>query len=187
MNACPTTLESTIGPDSALREVLARYPGAQRALFRRYHIGGCSSCAFSPDETVAQLCARSGNLDVAEVLAHLEASHEEDRRLFVTPADLAAQLRQEPRPRLVDIRSREEFDAARLEGAVLLSQPVMQEILGHWPRSEPVVMYDHQGRQVLDAVAYLLGHGFTHVRGLRGGLDAWSQEVDPRVPRYRLE
>jgi hypothetical protein len=56
--------------------VLEKFPGAQRALFRRYHIGGCSNCGFQPTETLAQVCARNGNLDVAEVLAHIQSSHE---------------------------------------------------------------------------------------------------------------
>ena len=51
------TLTENVGANSAMREVLEIFPGAQRALFRRYHIGGCSSCGFSPDETLAQLCA----------------------------------------------------------------------------------------------------------------------------------
>jgi len=46
--------------------VLENFPGAQRALFRRYHIGGGSSSGFQPDETLAQVCARNGNLDMAE-------------------------------------------------------------------------------------------------------------------------
>ena len=58
-----------------MREVLEAYPGAQRALFRRYHIGGCSSCAFQPEETLAALCQRNGGLKVDEVLAHLQTSH----------------------------------------------------------------------------------------------------------------
>jgi rhodanese-related sulfurtransferase len=39
----------------------------------------------------------------------------------------------------------------------------------------------------MDAAAYFAGHGFTNVRALRGGVDAWSREVDPKVPRYELE
>ena len=88
---------------------------------------------------------------------------------------------------MVDIRSREEFDATHIEGAVLLSQPVMQEILGHWPREGLIVLYDHRGRQSLDAAAYFTGQGFRNVRCLRGGIDAWSREADKNIPRYRLE
>ncbi len=67
-----------IDVNAPMREVLEVFPGAQRALFRRYHIGGCSSCAFSPDETLAQVCARNGGLDVAEVLGHIRSSHDQE-------------------------------------------------------------------------------------------------------------
>ena len=39
----------------------------------------------------------------------------------------------------------------------------------------------------MDAAAYFQGHGFTNVKSLRGGIDAWSAEVDPKLPRYHLE
>ena len=55
----------SITPSSTMAEVLDAYPGAQRALFRRYHIGGCSNCGFQPQETLEQLCERNGNLDVS--------------------------------------------------------------------------------------------------------------------------
>jgi rhodanese-related sulfurtransferase len=175
----------SIDPQTTMTRVLEIFPGAQRALFRRYHIGGCASCAFQPGETLAALCARN-NLDVAEVIAHIQASHQQDEELQISAAELAA-LRKSGTVRLVDIRSREEFEATRIEGAVLLSQPVMQDILGHWPREELMVLYDHRGRQSLDAAAYFMGQGFRHVRCLRGGIDAWSQEADAGIPRYRLE
>ena len=114
--------------ESTMREVLEAFPGAQRALFRRYHIGGCSSCAFQPDETLEQLCARNGNLNVSEVLDHIKTSHEQDAKIFIEPAELASWLKSDPSIRLVDVRSREEFDSevvARLEehnvGLVILA------------------------------------------------------------------
>src|ERR687885_793306 len=61
-----------------MSEIVERFPGAQRALFRRYHIGGCSSCGFSPDETLASVCGRNGSLDVDEVLKHIQSSHQQD-------------------------------------------------------------------------------------------------------------
>jgi rhodanese-related sulfurtransferase len=50
-----------------------------------------------------------------------------------------------------------------------------------------MVLYDHRGRQSLDAAAYFMGQGFRNVRCLRGGIDAWSREADAKIPRYRLE
>jgi rhodanese-related sulfurtransferase len=175
-----------ITQQSTLGEILAAYPGAQRALFRQYHIGGCASCAFQPTETLEQVCRRNQIEDVAAVLAHIQSSHEQDRRLLIEPADLRDWIAREPGLRLVDVRSREEFEAVRIPGSVLLSQPVMQEILGEGTNSRPLVLVDHQGKQALDAAAYFLGHGLREVRCLRGGIDAWAQEIDPAMPRYRV-
>jgi len=182
-----STLAASIGPRSAMREVLEAYPGAQRALFKRYHIGGCSSCAFQPDETVAQLCERNGSIPVDEVLQHLRTSHEQDEQMQISPAELATVLRNEKSLKLLDIRTREEWDAVRIDGAVRMSQETMQEILGKWPREQLTIIYDHIGKQSLDAAAYFQGQGFKNVRCLRGGIDAWAEEVDPKLPRYRLE
>lgn len=169
-----------------MQAVLDQFPSARRALFRRYHIGGCSSCGFQPSETLAELCRRNDNLDVQEVIDHILQSQAQDQALLIAPAELAAWRESDPSLKLVDIRSREEFDAARIDRAVLLSQELMQEALGRWPKDSPFVIIDHDGRQGLDAAAYFLGHGFQKVRCLRGGIDAWSQEIDSNVPRYRL-
>jgi rhodanese-related sulfurtransferase len=174
-----------IRPEQTIKEILEAFPGAQRALFRRYHLGGCASCAFPADETLASLCQRN-SLDPAEVLRQLEESQQQDDAMQISPAQLAALLK-EKSVRLVDVRSREEFEATRIEGAVLLSQPVMQEILAHWPRAEFFVIYDHRGQHSLDAAAYFIGQGFANVRCLRGGIDAWATEADAAMPRYRLE
>lgn len=181
-----STVEKVIGPDSEMRAVLEVFPGAQRALFRRYHIGGCSSCGFQPTETLGALCQRNGNLDVGEVLAHIQSSHEQDERMLIHPADAAKLLAKDRTVRLVDIRSREEFEAAAIPGAVLLTQDLVNEALSRWPRQGVFIVVDHQGKQALDAAAYFLGHGFENMRALRGGIDAWSLEVDAGVPRYRL-
>src|SRR3954463_4763732 len=91
-----------------MRELLERYPGAQRALFRRYHIGGCSSCAFQPDETLEQVCGRNGGLNPNEVVEHIKESHEVDAKIFIEPEELARCLEEDKSIRLVDVRSREE-------------------------------------------------------------------------------
>ncbi len=170
-----------------MQEVLSAYPGAQRALFKRYHIGGCSSCGFQLTETLGELAARNGNLVVEEVIRHIESSHLQDLAMQIAPSELATALRSSQPPRLLDIRTREEWEGARIEGSALFTQELMQEILGRWGREELVVIYDHLGGKSMDAAAYFLGHGFKQVKALRGGLDAWSYEVDKTVPRYRLE
>jgi len=169
-----------------MRDVLDAFPGAQRALFRRYHIGGCSSCGFSPDETLAQVCERNGGLNVNEALAHIKTSHEQDAKIFISPKELAESLKQDQSIRLVDVRSREEYEAVHIDGSMLLSQDVMRQIMGDGSNTRPLVIIDHQGKQGLDAAAYFMGHGLQNVRCLSGGIDAWAQEVDTKLRRYKI-
>jgi rhodanese-related sulfurtransferase len=176
----------SVSTKSPMREVVAAYPGAQRSLFRKYHIGGCSSCAFSPDESLEQLCARNGGLNPGEVLSQIQQSHEEDARLFIEPVELKDLIKSEPSVRLVDVRSREEFEAVHIANSQLLSQDVMRQIMGDGSNTRPLVLIDHQGKQSLDAAAYFLGHGLQNVRCLKGGIDAWAQQIDNDMPRYQV-
>jgi rhodanese-related sulfurtransferase len=173
-------------PQSTMQEILEAFPGGQRALFRKYHIGGCSHCSFQPDETLASVCQRNNHLDPNQVLAFLQESHAEDEKVLLSPQALAKERLANPSLKLLDVRSRQEFEAVHIEGSILMSQPTMQEIMSQWPRETLMVVIDHRGRNALDAAAYFAGHGFTKVRCLQGGIDAWSEHVDSNIPRYRL-
>jgi rhodanese-related sulfurtransferase len=178
---------ATIAPNTTMKELLVQFPGAQRALFRKYHIGGCASCGFSPEETLAGVCARNENLDVDEVIEHIVASHEADLAMQIEPRELADRIAAGAPVYLLDVRTREEFEAVKLPGAHLFTQELMQEILGNGSRANLFVVYDHTGARSMDAAAYFQGHGFENVKSLRGGIDAWSAEVDPKISRYHVE
>ena len=180
----PATLPP-MSPTITMAELTAQFPGAQRALFRAYHIGGCASCGFQPGETLAEVCARNDNLPIEEVLATLRAAQESDARIQLAPAEAAA-LVKAGTASLVDIRSREEWDAAHIEGSTFFTQELMHE-LGGWPREQLIIFVCHHGTRSLDAAAYFAGHGLENVRVLCGGIDAWSCEVDGGVARYELE
>jgi rhodanese-related sulfurtransferase len=187
-NLSPSASPSlSLSADATMESVLAAYPGARRALFRTYHIGGCSSCGFSPSETLSQLCARNGNLNVDEVIARIEAAAETDRQLEIAPRELAERRARGEAIRLLDLRTREEWEAVHLESAEFVNQDLIQRLMGKEGQQGLLVFYDHAGASSINAAAYFAGHGFTNARFLRGGIDAWSQEVDPAVPRYQLE
>ena len=170
-----------------MAEVLSTFPGAKRALFAEYHIGGCQSCSYGDDETLAQVCERNENLPVDEVIQHILAAHENDKKILLEPIDLAELLKSDPAPRLLDLRTREEYEAVALPGSELFSNDLLQEIFGSENKERLIVLYDHTGDKVLDPAAYLIGHGFKNTRALRGGIDAFSQEADSSIPRYKLE
>jgi len=172
-------------PDLTMEELLGIFPGARRTLFQLHHIGGCSSCGFSPTETLAQICARNGGLDPATVLGEIREGHLKDEALLISPVDLHARLK-DPGIRLLDIRTREEFEAVSIPGSRFMTQEIMQEAM-NWPKETEVILIDHTGGRVLDAAAYFAGHGFTAVKGLKGGIDAYSSQADPSLPRYTTE
>jgi len=122
-----------ITKDSTMQEILEVFPGAQRALFSRYHIGGCSSCGFQPTDTLEQV-GRSHNIwDVAEVLAYLQQSHERDQGVQISPEELATAFQSGQTIQLLDVRTPEEHKIARIEGARLVTEALAREVVERWP------------------------------------------------------
>lgn len=178
-----------ITDQSTIAELLERYPGARRALFRNYHIGGCSSCGFQPEETLEHLCRRNDNLSPQEVLETIKKSHEEDEAMLVSPKEASKWLSGEEDRNVLwlDIRSQQEHEAVRIENSKLLTQDLMRELKNKEQTYDTIVLYDHQGHHSLDAASFLAGHDIPNVRCLRGGIDAWALEVDTKMPRYELQ
>lgn len=177
-------MAATLTPESTMQEVLEAFPGAQRALMRRYHIGGCGRCGFAPHERLGDVLARHNVLNTAEVIEHIHRAHEQEQQIEISPAELKAALAHTAPPRLLDVRTSEERAIAAIEGSIHATQSVAQEIMSGWPKDTPIVVYCHHGLRSLDAASYLIGHGFTQVRSLSGGIEAWSCEIDRQVPRY---
>lgn len=89
-------------------------------------------------------------------------------------------------PRLIDVREPDEYATAHIAGAELLP-------LSQWPaiaaekltdRAQPLLIHCHHGGRSARAAEFLLRNGYTDVINLAGGIDAWSLEIDPSVPRY---
>jgi len=88
--------------------------------------------------------------------------------------------------RLVDCREADEHALCRIEGAELIPLSIFSQAApaALKDRGEPIILYCHAGVRSARAADYLTQLGYTQVRSLRGGIDAWSAEVDPEVPRY---
>ncbi|QTN31310.1 hypothetical protein HZ994_02855 [Akkermansiaceae bacterium] len=171
--------------ETKMGELMAAMPGARRALFAKYHLGGCQSCAFDDGESLAELCKRA-ELDAVEVLAHLLASHEHDLTMLMEPEVVKSRMDAGEEIHWVDVRTREEHEAVKIAGAELFNPELQEKIFKEKPGGI-IALYDHTGKYVLDQVAWFRGHGIENAYGLTGGIDAWSKEVDPKVMRYRVE
>lgn len=89
-------------------------------------------------------------------------------------------------PRLIDVREPDEFERCRIPGGELIPLSQFTEIaiekLGD--KDQALLIQCHHGGRSARATAWLLGQGFTNVKNVTGGIDAWSTEIDPSVPRY---
>ena len=165
-----------------MQQVTTVFPSAQRALFQKYHVGGCSSCGFQPTDTLATVAMNHG-LDTNEVIEHIQSSQEMEKDIEITPQDTAALLKQ-GKVKLLDVRTTEEYAIASVPGSMLVDQSLAQEIIQSWAKDTPIVTLCHHGVRSLDAVAYLRGHGFVNARSMRGGIDAWADQIDSSIQRY---
>lgn len=175
--------QATIDTKLTMAEILERYPSAQRALFQRYHVGGCSSCGFQPTDTLEQVCKDHNILDLKEVSQHILSSHEADLRVQVDARTVKDWLDKGETFRFIDVRSPEELELAKIAQA----EPLDFYNPGKYmqlPKETKIVFTCKSGMRSLDVASYFIGHGFKNVFSLRGGIDAWRAEIDPKIPAY---
>jgi adenylyltransferase/sulfurtransferase len=104
----------------------------------------------------------------------------------IEPAELRARLAGAEPPLLLDVREPWEDETARIAGARLIPLGSLDAALGEIEayRERPIVVHCHHGGRSRRACELLRAKGFQRVENLAGGIDAWSREVDPSVPRY---
>src|SRR5687767_13528365 len=106
--------------------------------------------------------------------------------LQISPKELEAALQSANPPHLLDVRQPEEHAFVALPNSTLI--PLGQlafraEEIEDW-KNEEIVVYCHHGIRSLNAIAQLKHFGFTKLRNLAGGIDRWTSDVDPSLPRY---
>lgn len=104
----------------------------------------------------------------------------------ITPPELAQWLadEQRPRPVLLDVREPWEFEMGHIDGAQLIPMHTVPVRLNELDPESPVVCICHHGGRSMQVAMFLQSRGFTTIYNLSGGMDIWSQQVDPSVRRY---
>ena len=85
---------------------------------------------------------------------------------------------------LLDIRDDWEWEKAHLETALHIPLAELKDRVGELDLNQEIIVYCHLGERSVDACLLLWEQGFRKVRNLTGGIEAWSELVDPNVPRY---
>jgi adenylyltransferase/sulfurtransferase len=102
----------------------------------------------------------------------------------IRPEQLQQKLEGAERFVLLDVRRPDEVAIAALPGAVHIPIEEIEERAGELDADAETVVYCHHGVRSLSVAVYLRNLGFRNVTSLAGGIDVWSQRIDPSVPRY---
>jgi rhodanese-related sulfurtransferase len=103
----------------------------------------------------------------------------------ITPSEVSAELKAGIPLRLVDVREPQEYAICRIEGATLIP---MNNIPQHLSELDDdgaqIVVFCHHGVRSLSVVDWLRKQGIDNCQSMAGGIDLWSLQIDPEVPRY---
>jgi len=104
--------------------------------------------------------------------------------LQVTPKEVKERLDRGEKLLLVDVREPHEHALCRIEGALLIPMGTIPANLQKLDVDEDVICFCHHGIRSLDVANWLCGKGVSGAKSMVGGIDRWSTEIDPSVPRY---
>jgi rhodanese-related sulfurtransferase len=104
--------------------------------------------------------------------------------LEISPREVKDRLDRGEKLLLVDVREPWEYAQCRIEGAKLIPMGTIPANLQQLDSDEDVICYCHHGMRSLDVANWLRAQGVTSAKSMAGGIDRWSMEIDPAVPRY---
>ena len=85
---------------------------------------------------------------------------------------------------LLDVREQAEWDIARIEGAHLKPLSILEENFEDIPKDKTVYCFCKVGGRSARAAYFLKSQGYSRIVNVKGGIQAWSQEIDPTIPQY---
>jgi rhodanese-related sulfurtransferase len=105
--------------------------------------------------------------------------------LQITPGEVKQRLDSGEKLRLVDVRETFEFQQAHIEGSELIPMRTVPGALSTFEEeTRPMIVFCHHGMRSLQVVSWLREQGVESCSSMEGGIDRWSLEIDPTVPRY---
>jgi adenylyltransferase/sulfurtransferase len=102
----------------------------------------------------------------------------------IEPAEVSQRLAAGEALRLVDVREPHELEISRIAGADLIPLGQLASRLHELDSAREMVVFCKSGTRSARALELLAGAGFRKVKNLRGGINAWAEQVDPSLPVY---
>jgi rhodanese-related sulfurtransferase len=104
--------------------------------------------------------------------------------LEILPSEVKQRLDRGEKLLLVDVREPHEYAVCHIEGSVLIPMGTIPANLQKLDVDEDVICFCHHGMRSLDVANWLRAQGVKTAKSMSGGIDRWSIEIDPQVPRY---
>jgi len=151
---------------------------ALEMVFRQLRLSKSAECPVcGPEPTQTEL------IDY-EQFCGVSTTEEGPPEFEISVSELKAWLDEGRRCVVLDVRTTREYQLGRIDGSILVPLNELPRRLAEVDPAVDLVVYCHHGPRSSQAVMFLRGNGFERARNLTGGIDAWSQLVDPSVPRY---
>ncbi len=105
--------------------------------------------------------------------------------LEITIDQLKQHLATPTPPLLLDVREQWEYDTAHIDGATLIPMnEIPARAFKELDEDSPILVLCHHGARSMSVAVWLRNQGFEQAQSVSGGIDAWSRNIDPAVPRY---
>jgi adenylyltransferase/sulfurtransferase len=86
--------------------------------------------------------------------------------------------------KVIDVREADEYQIAHVSGVPLLPLSVLPQRFSELDPNQQIYIHCKSGGRSMKALHLLRGHGFKYLKSVKGGINAWSDEIDPDVPKY---
>jgi rhodanese-related sulfurtransferase len=170
-----------LNEDSTLHEIAAQYNQLYDFIERKYGVKADADDRILPLRSFVE----KYGLPPGQIVFMEAQMSGRNRTLRELTAEAASKLiHTDPRVRVLDVREEWEGNFGHLPRSQALKPALLDEILQEWPRETPILLYCHYGIRSHDAASFLADRGFSQVHTLRGGIEAWSRDVDPTLPHY---
>ncbi|MBI2190976.1 MAG: molybdopterin-synthase adenylyltransferase MoeB [Planctomycetes bacterium] len=115
---------------------------------------------------------------------HGAAQPQTPEEFLITPEELKAKLDRGDDFLLVDVREPHEFQICSISGAKLMPLSRFTSSINQLNSAQEIILHCHRGIRSMRALQFLRQAGFRKLKNLAGGIDAWAQRIDPKMPRY---
>ena len=180
------TVDGPFNANTPMRDFNSLWPEAHTLLFKQFHIG-LPANGHGPEETIGSVCKNHSKNEI-EILNFLNSEYFDKHIAVIKPEELDLKIQSgTTQLALLDIRESWERDISKIEGSHFITQENCESIIGTLSQDKEIVLIDWKQDRSPSFLKWLRHKGFTNVKCLEGGIDAWTEKVNSHLNRYDID